>query len=580
LVFFDGLRFQDWIFNKFNRPINPIPGKFDRHEFFLVVSFGRCSMRLCPESVGLLLQSFVGGEAVLFRVSQLADRVFRFSISCKVVGFAVYHLRSYSCSVFKAYLHLWNFGGPNWFIEWQRYSVEESKSWKLVSHHRSSPAPFATMSRKPALSGANLVPLGHQKRSVRAPAGLMQRLSVFDRISFPLRSISDHEAAVRPHFQNYSNRRIDRMVRSGFRSSLEAPRVSPWAPRMLVWRPKKILEQCPENFGQDSVPDINGSSVPAASGDQHFRDLSLSGNNSQIFGISGQKCNRPVGSFPDKFANASWGFPPRLWFRPPLLSLTGGPPHPPSFNNFGEFSQAVLSSADTLPSTELALFTKPHSTPLPWKNQSPSCSLSSVGPPPPSLSSILGAAEEMAFCRVDPMPFLPHGFVAQQVDHREIMVRTVTRPQPSSHEDWGIVLVHPLPEHEVNFHIFDDIIREYLVEVWRVQVRSIQRSHLGQALVRFRFAFDRDNFVALGPQQALGFSFTVIHHNEGWNQRALTFNHECWLILLGFPMDFWTHEHIQNVVGAFGRVLMWDPDPNNATRLLVRARVTSLQEVP
>uniref|UniRef100_A0A804RLW1 Uncharacterized protein n=1 Tax=Zea mays TaxID=4577 RepID=A0A804RLW1_MAIZE len=56
---------------------------------------------------------------------------------------------------------------------------------------------------------------------------------------------------------------------------------------MLVWRSKKILEQCPENFGQDSIPGINGSSVPAASGDQHFRDLSLCGNNSQIFGISG-----------------------------------------------------------------------------------------------------------------------------------------------------------------------------------------------------------------------------------------------------------------------------------------------------
>jgi hypothetical protein len=41
------------------------------------------------------------------------------------------------------------------------------------------------MSRKPALSGANLAPLGYQKRSVRAPAGLKQRLSVFDRISFP-----------------------------------------------------------------------------------------------------------------------------------------------------------------------------------------------------------------------------------------------------------------------------------------------------------------------------------------------------------------------------------------------------------
>jgi hypothetical protein len=148
---------------------------------------------------------------------------------------------------------------------------------------------------------------------------------------------------------------------------------------------------------------------------------------------------------------------------------------------------------------ELALFTKPHSATLPWKNPSPSTSLLSVVLLPPSHSDTLGATEDMAFRRVDPAPFLPHGFVAQQVDHREIMVRTVTRPQPSVHEDWGIVLVQPLPEHEVNFHIFDDIIREYLVEARRVQVRSIQRSHLGQALVRFRFAFDRDNLVALGP---------------------------------------------------------------------------------
>jgi hypothetical protein len=116
------------------------------------------------------------------------------------------------------------------------------------------------------------------------------------------------------------------------------------------------------------------------------------------------------------------------------------------------------------------------------------------------------------------------------------MVHTVTHPQPTTHEDWGIVLVQPLPEHEVNFHIFDDIIREYLVGFKNVHVSSIQRSHLGQALVRFRFAFDRNNLVPMGPHQALGFSFTVIRHNEAWNQRALNFNHECWLLLLGFPL--------------------------------------------
>jgi hypothetical protein len=91
----------------------------------------------------------------------------------------------------------------------------------------------------------------------------------FYRISLPRRSVRDHEAAARPHFQNYSNRRIGRMVRSGFRSSLETPRISPWAPRMLVWRPKKILEQCLENLGQVFAADINGSSVPTASGDRH-----------------------------------------------------------------------------------------------------------------------------------------------------------------------------------------------------------------------------------------------------------------------------------------------------------------------
>jgi hypothetical protein len=51
-------------------------------------------------------------------------------------------------------------------------------------------------------------------------------------------------------------------------------------------------------------------------------------------------------------------------------------------------------------------------------------------------------------------------------------------------------------------------------------------------------------------------------------------------MLLGFPFDYWTHEHIQNATGAFGRLIMWEADHSNITRLLLRARVTSLEEVP
>jgi hypothetical protein len=133
LDFFEGLRFQEWIFNKFNRPNNFLPGNFDISEFFLVISFGRCTLRLNLESVGFLLQSFIGEAADYFRISLLSDRVFRFSLSCKDVGFVVYRLRYYECPSFKAYLHLWNFGGPDWVREWQPFVEEESKSWKVVS---------------------------------------------------------------------------------------------------------------------------------------------------------------------------------------------------------------------------------------------------------------------------------------------------------------------------------------------------------------------------------------------------------------------------------------------------------------
>jgi hypothetical protein len=51
-------------------------------------------------------------------------------------------------------------------------------------------------------------------------------------------------------------------------------------------------------------------------------------------------------------------------------------------------------------------------------------------------------------------------------------------------------------------------------------------------------------------------------------------------MLLGFPFDYWTQEHIQNAIRPFGRVIMWDVDRANLTRLLVRACVTSLEEIP
>jgi hypothetical protein len=104
LGFHSGLHFQDWISWSFNCLINWHPSFFSR-ELFLVVSFGRCSIKLSPESVGFILQSFIGGNASAFKISVLSDIVFRISVSCKSVGFSIYNLRSYECNSFKAYLY-------------------------------------------------------------------------------------------------------------------------------------------------------------------------------------------------------------------------------------------------------------------------------------------------------------------------------------------------------------------------------------------------------------------------------------------------------------------------------------------
>jgi hypothetical protein len=186
----------------------------------------------------------------------------------------------------------------------------------------------------------------------------------------------------------------------------------------------------------------------------------------------------------------------------------------------------------------------------------------------------------MAYMRVDPEPFLPPGFSATMVLHREVMARLVTRHLPPMHEDWAIINIQPLPEHEVIFPAVRVVVREYLVEHRRLGVRDIQRSHLGQVLVQFNSVLDRDNLVLLGPQQYLDATFTAQRHNDAWNHMALFFNRECWLMLLGFPLDYRSFEYLQAAIGSFGRLIVWKEGMHNVNRTMLRVQVTSLEEVP
>jgi hypothetical protein len=155
-----GLDLQSDVWRRFHLPVS-FSSDHSQLEFFLVASFGRCKFRLDPLVMGFLLQSAIGGSTKDFNVHSLSDRVFRFSVSGKQVGFFIYNLRFFKSLDFIVYFHLWNGGGPNWQKEFSDFSSEEDGSWQLVSKKKLS---YADAIKKPGVVLTGLMPLRSRTR--------------------------------------------------------------------------------------------------------------------------------------------------------------------------------------------------------------------------------------------------------------------------------------------------------------------------------------------------------------------------------------------------------------------------------
>jgi hypothetical protein len=120
-----------------------------------------------------------------------------------------------------------------------------------------------------------------------------------------------------------------KIIQNSATAALRGSRVWPWASRNLIWWPKKILKQHQEISEYKSVLNINGTPDHVSTDSRFSRGNSISCNNCQIFGISGQNCKRDFLSFPSKFENVSWEYSLRLWFKAArLLSASGPSPLP------------------------------------------------------------------------------------------------------------------------------------------------------------------------------------------------------------------------------------------------------------
>lgn len=139
LNFEKGQAFEAEVWRKWGVRTNSEAGSTPEN-FPLVAEFTQSKIRLTPESVGTILLSCFGGRASLFRVQQLQNWSFKFSVSSKEVGFTIIKGGNISVPEFNLSFLLWGSGGPNSSYELDQYLQEKEDEWTHVfrNHPRKS----------------------------------------------------------------------------------------------------------------------------------------------------------------------------------------------------------------------------------------------------------------------------------------------------------------------------------------------------------------------------------------------------------------------------------------------------------
>lgn len=110
LDFAKGHAFEEAIGTRWKLPIN-----YEDHsglcEFLLVAKFKRSKIWLTHESVSTILLSCFGGRASLFKVSRFQNWSFKFYVSSKEVGFAIFNGGNISTNEFNLGFLRWGRGG-------------------------------------------------------------------------------------------------------------------------------------------------------------------------------------------------------------------------------------------------------------------------------------------------------------------------------------------------------------------------------------------------------------------------------------------------------------------------------------
>ena len=359
-----GLLFASNIRAKFGVPVvSPQPD--DAKSFWLLASFSRADFWLTPESVSSALQFILGGDASLFAVVEVEERIFKFTVFSRSVGLEVYHLSSFSNSSFRVFFHLWNKLG---FDLAKSNSIKDSRpqyDWVQVKSKKSTQRSFVDVVK-------TRIPDLNKAANMEIPAK-----NVFSRISKDLapRSV-------------FSWLRFSAHAKNTVNSNHISPRFRATSTGLLSVTNQAINLDLNLRSANSNPPPLTGSnSVPL--GPRHSslgrancsRCLSFSHLRPNCtFSVRCNACFR-LGHvanscrFPPRFPGLSMECPSTFqpcagdwsrlplshWFQPQLRMTDGPNPQlAPVFSSFGQLSQVLTKVAPTSPII------------IPWKEIPPS----------------------------------------------------------------------------------------------------------------------------------------------------------------------------------------------------------------
>lgn len=90
---------------------------------------------------------------------------------------------------------------------------------------------------------------------------------------------------------------------------------------------------------------------------------------------------------------------------------------------------------------------------------------------------------------------------------------------------------------------------------------------------------DRDRLIHDNPHAFGNISISFTEHDRAWNQKRVMMNYEVWHIFLGYNVDHWNNHIVDKALSDWGDLVTWE-DPNHLARVMVKAKVVTLEEIP